>query len=98
MSEEKSFSALDEQLFTAGAWRPAGGLSAEFKDVELKVQVGDFPAGSKFPFAALVGDASVLVLVDEDKKEHGFRLSVAVGEKVDVESLHCDDENCTHQH
>lgn len=95
---EQNFSALDEQLFTAGAWRPSGGLTAEFKDVTLKVQVGDFPAGSKFPFAALVGDASVLVLVDEDKKEHGFRLGVSVGEKVDVEALHCQDESCTHQH
>lgn len=98
MSEEKNFTALDEQLFTAGAWRPAGGLSAEFKDVVLKVQVGEFPAGSKFPFAALVGDASILVLVDEDKKEHGFRLGVSVGESVDTADLHCDDENCTHHH
>lgn len=99
MSDPKSFSALDEQLFSAEAWRPDGGLNAQFKDVTLKVQVGDFPVGSKFPFAVLVGDASVLVLVDENKEEHGFRLTVSAGEKVDPPVAEHDEScDCGHDH
>lgn len=98
MSDDSKFTSLDGQLFTAEAWRPDGGLSAQFKDVTLKVAVGDFPAGTKFPYAVLIGDASVLVLVDEQKEEHGFRLGVSVGEKVDPADMQCQDEGCTHHH
>jgi hypothetical protein len=89
---------LDQQLFTSEQWRPDQGLNAQYKDVTLKVQVGDFPAGSKFPFAVLIGDASVLVLVDDKQEEHGFRLGLSVGEKVDPSELQCQDEGCTHHH
>lgn len=95
----QTVNTLDNQLFTSEAWRPANGLlNAEFKDVTLKVQIGEFPAGSKFPYAVLVGDASALVLVDDQKGEHGFRLNVSVGDKLSPEDMECHDENCTHHH
>jgi len=97
MSNEK-VETLDNQIFTADAWRPDQGLNAQYKDVTLKIQVGEFPVGSKFPFAILLGDASMLVLVDEAHKEHGFRLALNVGESVDLSELQCQDENCTHHH
>ncbi len=94
MSDSK-FDTLDGQVFESEAWHPMQGLNAQFKDVTLKVQVGDFPAGTKFPYAVLIGDSSILVLVDEKKEEHGFRLSVSVGERVKPEELQQDhDENC----
>ncbi len=91
---DNKFDTLDAQVFESEAWAPMQGLNAQFKDVTLKTQVGDFPAGSKFPFAVLIGDASVLVLVDENQEEHGFRLNVSVGEKVDPEQFKQHDENC----
>lgn len=98
MSDNSKIEPLDNQLFTSEAWRADQGLNAQYKDVTLKVQVGDFPVGSKFPFAILIGDASVLVLVDDKQEEHGFRLNMSVGEKVDPSELQCQDEGCTHHH
>lgn len=97
---DNTFSTLDEQVFAAEAWHPMGGLNAQFKDVTLNVQVGDFAAGTKFPYAVLVGDSSILVLVDEQKQEHGFRLNVSVGEKVEPPQVGHDDESCDcgHEH
>lgn len=97
MSDNK-IESLDAQLFTWEAWAPEGPLSMQFSNVELKVPVGDYPAGTKLPHAFLLGEASVLVLVDEKGDEHGFRLNVSVGERVDPSELQCQDEGCTHHH
>ena len=106
----KDISSLDQRLFTAEAWRPAAGgcLNAEFKGLTLKTKLGEFEAGTKFPFGMILGDASVLVLVDEANKEHGFSLSLSVGDTVDLEQLKADlfsgaeaeDEacDCGHEH
>ncbi len=97
--------ALDEQLFTSEQFAPLHGavMGAQFKDVTLKTKVGEFEAGSKFAFAVLVGDASALVLIDEDKTEHAFRLNVSVGEALSPDDLHepsHEDESCDcgHEH
>ena len=87
--------ALDSQLFDWEGWNDEGPLSMQFAGVTLKVAVGEFTAGTKFPFAFILGEHSLLVLIDEDKKEHGFRLNLSVGERVDPPE-HCHDENCTH--
>lgn len=97
MSENK-IESFDAQLFTWEAWAPEGALSMQFSNVELKVPVGDFPAGTKFPFAFLLGEASVLVLVDEKHEEHGFSLKLTVGGPVAPDELQCQDEGCTHHH
>lgn len=99
----KNISSLDGQLFTCEAWRPAlgGVLNAEFKGLTLKSKIGEFEEGTKFPFALLMGDASALILIDDANKEHAFRLSVSVGEALDIDKFKADleqavqeEENC----
>lgn len=97
--------ALDEQIFHSEQFAPLQGaaLGAQFKDITLKVKVGDFEVGHKFAFAILVGDASLLILIDEDKTEHAFRLNANVGEAVDMAELHASDGHdescdCGHEH
>lgn len=87
--------SLDNQIFTWGTWDQEGPMSMQFGDVELKVQVGEFPAGTKFPAAFLMGDASLLVLLDDKQQEHAFDLKVNVGERVEPEHEECG-EGCTH--
>ena len=90
---------LDGQLFEWKEWNDEGPLSMQFSDVVLKVQVGDFPAGTKFPFAFILGERSLLVLIDDQQEEHGFKLNLTVGEAVEPsEEDHCHDEGCTHHH
>ncbi len=91
------FETLDSQLFTWDGWDSEGPMSMQFTDVTLKVQVGDYPVGAKFPFAFLLGEMSLLVLVDDQQEEHAFRLGLSVGEKVDPSELQCQ-EGCTHHH
>lgn len=89
---------LDGQLFSWEEWNDEGPLSMQFSGVTLKVQVGDFAVGTKFPFAFILGERSLLVLIDEQQEEHGFRLNLSVGEKVEPSEDHCHDEGCTHHH
>ena len=93
-----NFESFDSQLFSWSEWAQEGPLSMQFVDVTLKVQVGDYPVGTKFPFAFLLGEISLLVLVDDQQKEHAFRLGLSVGEKVDPPDMQCHDEGCTHHH
>jgi hypothetical protein len=97
MSESK-IQTLDSQLFTWEDWDSEGPMSMQFSNVELKVPVGEFPAGTKFSHAFLLGEASVLVLVDEQGEEHGFHLNLSVGSPVAPDELQCQNEGCTHHH
>lgn len=90
------FPSLDGQLFTWKDWHDEGPLSMQFNEVTLTVAIGEFPAGTVFPAVFLLGESSLLVLIDEDNKEHGFRLNLTVGEA--VEPPECTDEECTHHH
>lgn len=81
-----SRSSFDDQLFTWENWADGDEpMSMKFSDITLKVPVGDFPAGTKFPFALLLGGGSLLVLVDDNKEERGFTLNISVGEEVQPE-------------
>lgn len=96
--------ALDEQLFHSEQFAPLHGaaLGAQFKDITLKTKVGEFEVGTKFAFAILVGDASALILIDEDKNEHAFRLSVSVGEPIPQDEFQPEEHEhgpgCSHDH
>jgi hypothetical protein len=57
--------SFDQQLFTWDKYHPEGPMSMQFSKVELKVPVGEFVVGTKFPFDFLLGDVSVLVLIDD---------------------------------
>lgn len=89
--------SFDNQLFTWEKYNPDGPNDMQFANVELKVQVGSFPAGTKFPFALLLGSVSLLVLIDEKDEEHGFDLKLNVGEKVEPPE-HDEDCECGHDH
>lgn len=89
--------SLENQIFTWENWSEEGPMSMQFANVELTVPVGDFPAGTKFPFAFILGDDSLLVLVDDQDQEHTFDLKVSVGDKVDVPE-HADSCDCGHEH
>ncbi len=94
-----TFDSFDSQLFSWESWSPEGPMSMQFSDVTLKVQVGDFAEGTKFPFAFILGEMSLLVLVDEQQEEHPFRLGLSVGAKVDTSELqHSDGCGCGHEH
>lgn len=103
MDHRESF---DTQLFTWDNWNQEGPLQMQFSEVVLKVPVGEYAIGTKFPFAYLLGDASLLVLIDDQEKEHAFDLKVSVGASVELpESDACDlpqaeacGINCTHNH
>lgn len=96
---ENKFESFDSQLFTWESWAPEGPMSMQFMNVTLKAQVGDYQVGTKFPFAFILGEMSLLVLVDDQQEEHAFRLGLNVGTKVDPSELqHGDNCSCGHEH
>jgi hypothetical protein len=91
--------SFENQIFTWSEWaQHEGPLSLQFKDVVLTVPVGDFPVGTKFPYAILVGDGSLLVLVDDQKQEFLFDLKLTVGEAVEIPQEGDCHEGCSHHH
>jgi len=99
---ENGRDTLEHQLFTWEDWNDEGPMSMQFSNVTLKVPVGDYPAGTTFPHAFILGEASLLVLVDDEDEEHGFELNVSVGRAVQPEELghgsgH-DACGCGHEH
>ena len=93
--------SLDSQLFTWESWANEGPLRMQFMSVTLTTAIGEYPVGAKFPFAVLLGDASLVVLVDEQQEEHAFRLNLSVGEKADISEFqaeHAEGCGCGHEH
>jgi len=90
---------LEQQIFTWENWQDMGPSNLQFMDVELIAPVGDFPVGTKFPAAFFLGEASLLVLIDDKEEEHAFELKVTTGERVQppVHS-HEDSCGCGHEH
>lgn len=88
--------SLDNQLFS---WQDAldeGPFAMQFIDVELKVAIGPYSIGTQFPFAFIMGDSSLLVLVDDADEEHAFELKMTVGEAVEDDPEEECGEGCTH--
>jgi hypothetical protein len=90
--------SFDNQIFKWEAWEEMDGeLSLQFFDIELNVPVGQFPVGTKFPLALLMGDISILTLVDDQRNEYHFDLKLTVGEAVDPNDYQAEcGEGCTH--
>ena len=82
---------LENQIFTWKKWDENGPSDMQFYDVELLVQVGEFPAGTKFPTAFFMGSSSILALFDEKENEHAYELRLGVGEKINP---HGDADAC----
>jgi hypothetical protein len=81
MSTNK-LTTLEDQLFTYGMIRE-NGPDLELKDVILKVAMGTFPVGSKFP-GAYLSTSGAVGLKETNGKMHLFHLSVSVGEQIDI--------------
>lgn len=96
--------ALEQALFTWEQWDEGiepGDLQL-FK-VTLASQVGEFPAGTTFPYAYLGYSGSFLALVDDQKQEHVYELTLSVGRQLTREDFpkaeeHEDGCGCGHDH
>ena len=78
---------IENQLFDWETWDANSPGDLQFGDVTLKVQIGEFPAGTKFQSAFWIGTNSLLVLMDDKDQEHLYDLKVSVGEKVDPDTI-----------
>lgn len=86
---------LENQLFSWEKWDDHGTGNLSFYGVELKVPVGEFPAGTKFPFAFWNAELSWVAFVTEDEKEYAYELKVSVGDKMETPQQEvCEDEHC----
>ena len=91
-------SSFDTQLFSWSDWAADGPMTMQFSNVELKVPVGSFAAGTKFPLATIMGEASLLVLTDEQEKSYAFDLKINVGAAVDLPQVDECGPECQHDH
>jgi hypothetical protein len=74
---------LEQTIFTYEKWDEGvepGDL--QMLNVTLAAQVGEFPTGTKFPYAYLGYSGSFLALVDDQKQQHVFDLTLRVGQKL----------------
>jgi len=78
---------LEEQIFTWDGWDDNGPMMPQFYKVELLVQVGEFPPGTKFPVAFFNGDSSTLSFTDESNVEHIFEMKLSLGRKISMEEF-----------
>jgi hypothetical protein len=91
---------LEHQLFTWEGWDEMQVGDLQFHDVTLTVQVGEHPAGTKFPAAFLVGSQSMLILMNEQDEEFAYDLKLSVGEKLAKPEPHEHEDacGCGHEH
>lgn len=73
---------LEQQIFKNEGWDDNGPMCPQFYKVELLIQVGEFPPGTKFPVAFFNGDASTLSFMDEKDEEHIFEMHLSLGRKI----------------
>ncbi len=76
---------FEDLLFTYKQTR-VNGIDLEFRHVTLKVDVGEWKAGTFFE-ESFLSTAGVLGLKTNDGKVFTYHLSVVVGEKIDTEAL-----------
>lgn len=81
---------LEDQLFEWDGWDDNGFMCPQFYKVVLKVPVGSFPVGHKFPVCFLNGDKSTISFMDEDDKEHVFELNLSIGEQLTIQDQNFD--------
>lgn len=84
---------LEEQLFKRDGWDDNGPMCPQFYNVELLVQIGEFPPGTKFPVAFFNGDDSVLSLMDDKNVEHTFEMHLSIGRKITLEEWEASRES-----
>jgi hypothetical protein len=91
--------SFEHQLFTWDGWDEMEVGDLQFHHVTLIAQVGEHPAGTKFPAAFLIGSKSMLVLMNEKDEEFAYDLKVSVGDRLPaVAQQHTDSCECGHEH
>ncbi len=85
--KEKTWNTLESSLFYWEDWE--GDHNAlQFSDIELKISIGNFPAGAKFASACVDTENSVLSLYDYGDENginpHKFALRLEVGSAITV--------------
>jgi hypothetical protein len=93
-------SSFDNQMFTWENYAedPDCPTAMQFKNVVLTVPVGPFEVGTKFPYAVIVGELSLLILIDENDNQRGFDLKLSVGEEVQPLEAEACEAGCSHDH
>jgi hypothetical protein len=88
---------LEHQFFNWESWDQVDTFDLSFSEITLKVAIGNYPVGTKFPHAALLVSQSLLVLVDEQDQQHVYPLVAGVGPELPQED-HADGCGCGHEH
>lgn len=91
---------IEQSLFTWEGWQDDGPFTLAFDGVTLVKQIGEFPVGTKFQAAFLLGERSLLVLIDEKNTEHVFEMGLNVGSKLETitHNQHESACDCGHDH
>ena len=100
MSNTKERKTIEQSLFTWEGWQDDGPWTLSFDEVTLVKQIGEFGPGTKFQAAFMLGERSVLVLMDEQNTEHVFELNLSVGSKLETiaHDQHDSSCDCGHDH
>jgi len=84
---------FEDSLFSYELVREVG-VDLEFRNVTLKVPVGEFPVGTKF-YGAFLSTAGVVAFRHSDYGEvFTYRLSVSVGERITEDDLKSFANDC----
>lgn len=82
MSQELERQSIEQQLFINDSWEVVDYLILQYYDVVLKVDIGEFKAGSKFECVYLDFENSLIVLMMPDNSERKFVLKLSVAEEI----------------
>jgi hypothetical protein len=74
---------LECQLSDWDGWDDNGIMCPQFYKVVLRVPVGDFPVGHKFPVAFFNGDDSTITFCDEKDNHYTYGMLLTLGQKVE---------------
>lgn len=89
---------FEHQLFTWEGWDQLDTADLQFYDVTLTVQVGDHPAGTKFPVAFVLASQSMVVLMDDKDEEFAYELKLSVGDRLTPATHEHEACGCGHEH
>lgn len=74
---------LECQVFDWDGWDDNGIMCPQFYKVVLRVPVGEFSVGHKFPVAFFNGDNSTITFCDENDNHYTYKMNLTIGQKVE---------------
>lgn len=84
--------SYENQIFNWENWDQHDTCCFGFNNVELVIQVGEFPAGTKFSYATVDYEHSMLCLMGDDNIEHIFPLVASIGNKLSSKKVEFDEQ------